>query len=215
MKKSPQELVSAAGAASSSLEAHCSPELGRRVSPLISWAAFHLGATSAAEAIISGLASPAGWADLRRALNADSYDVVEAQAFVIASSSVTTAVDLCSAALYRLAGGTPPVGREFDLGEWRRRGGRHRNHVPPALLRWLEEMLSSSDQSLLENARHQSIHRTTARNIKLTVGTERLPATEFIVNGEAYPVDELVPRLASHGERSFDAFCEAIRAEFH
>ena len=212
VNKNPRAVLDAASAASARLEKRGPAEVVGHTSPLISWAAFHLGAAFAAEVMIERLGTEDGWHDLQRVLGVNSYDIMEAQAFIVASSSVMTAIDLCAAAVYRLSGGTPAPGREYDLGDWRRHGDR--DETPPALQTWLSDVLRSAEQSLLERARHQAVHRSTPRVIKLTAGAHRLPASEFVVDGTAHPVDDLIARFARHGENRFDAFCDSVASDY-
>ena len=208
-----QDFINQAGAAASRIGRLPAP-LPQQVGPLITWAAFHLGGGFAAEAAVHQLQDPVGWRELSTLLNVDSFDSLQATAFTLAATSTATALDLCSSAVFRLAGGTLRPNREFDLGEWRNANKTAGVTPPPALGRWVSSVLKSQGWGHLEAARHQMVHRTTGRLIFLTVGSHRLPSSLYNVGTASHPVDTAVRSFVSFGRRRFDTFCAAVVKDF-
>lgn len=213
MARSVQDFINKAGVAANRIERLPAPP-SQQVGPLITWAAFHLGGGFAAEAAVEQLQDPAGWKSLATILNVDSFDSLEAITFTLAATSTATALDLCSSAVFRLAGGTLRPNREFDLGSWRDAKKTAGLAPPTALGRWVRNVLKSQGWSQLEAARHQMVHRTTGRLIFLTAGSHRLPSSLYRVGTASHPVDTTVQSFVSFGRRRFDTFCAAVAKDF-
>ena len=208
MNNTPQHLGELAGRAGNRLEGIVPDHLRHAVSPLITWAAIHLGAVAIAETIIGKIRTPVGLHQLESALAPTTHHLLEASAYLTASTSTIASIDLCASAAARLAGWDPSRG-EHDLNDVNK--SRHRLHKASAA--WVSKTKSAEVHLILEAARAQSVHRATPRGAQLST-TDHIPPDDFIINDRAYPVDALIRDFACHGEDTFLAFGAALEADW-
>jgi hypothetical protein len=185
------------------------------VSPLVAWAAHHLGGGLASLSIIEGMRTADGWHQLAESLGIGDFDTLEALAVTISATSTISALDLCSAAAFRLGGGTSPrADEEADLGTWKKERNLKGIHLGDALREWIRRTLAAGTYGVLETARNQVVHRATPRSVRVIVGEHRQPTSTYRIGEEELPADEAVETFTSFGHDRFDAYVAAIAADY-
>lgn len=199
-----QELSELAGATTERIKAAFpKADVGSR----LTWAAWNLGGALAATGIVESLATEPGLDEIRRVLQVESYDVLEAAAVGLSASSAVSAIDLCAATAWTIQPGSPlHRGWEADLALVI--APKRKALLLPDHIRWVDSVSSSAEWRLVESCRNQARHRTFRRTIKLTVGAPRIPHDDFEVAGSMYPADDLVRQFAQDAERWFRQFCK-------
>jgi hypothetical protein len=176
---------------------------------LVTWAADHLD-TARLGADLFTKASP----DLDDNWTGHRLHTVEIAAQNLVFRGVVTAMDLCASAVFRLAEGTPPPDREFDMGQWLH---PHKNQQPPwgttpdPLKRWVESFDGDSDWELAVKLRDAFTHRTTRRHVTVTVGSRSGPVQALVdVDGTLHASTGTMRRIVNFGLARFRKLADAM-----
>jgi hypothetical protein len=149
------------------------------------------------------------------------WDTLEVAAMSLGFEDVTTAMDLCSNAVYLATGGTPSSdGRFKDLGHW----SAHRaSTLPTATRDWVTGVVGDPQTEVLQKCREALAHRTLRRRIAVQVGSiegrslveiTTLPTPGGVPPQSLGNIGVLIPQLVAFGETQFVLCCEALKADF-
>ncbi|MFC9555593.1 hypothetical protein ACFTWF_32680 [Rhodococcus sp. NPDC056960] len=187
-----------------------------KASPLVSSAAMQIGFARIAVGMARWSNEPNGHGEMQTRLANEQFDILNLAPINYASQTVMTCLDLCAAAAYRLrdsGNGGKPVkpGQESDLRNLQTRTGHPRD---PVVLRkhqaaWLQQVLTDSRLAVLEDARHNLIHRSFGSHSWVPANT-----TEFMLDGKEYPILQLAIDFTDFAQNSFEALVAAIQADY-
>lgn len=143
------------------------------------------------------------------------FHAIEFAALNLVFRSVTSALDLCAAILFRIEFGPPPKEREFDLDDWfEDRGTKYLPELPPDQRQWLETTHKADRWKILRECRHGITHRTISRDLVVIVGPNSTSKTKVNILDKPHDIDVLMPRLLKFGDERRSAFLTLLETTF-
>jgi hypothetical protein len=173
---------------------------------LLSGAAYNLAGARVAHGLLRWKAQ-GDYDVIRRNVANEQWDVFEVASIDMCLRCVVTALDLCSAALFRLGGGQRRSGGETDLGRWDSDVAKLTLSLPTAVLVWVDLRNSKEYQDLRE-CRNDATHRR--RQVLAAVGAPNALAIDF--GGTSRPVLQLAEDVSKYGRTKFQELCALLLA---